>query len=345
MTNQLSTNIAGKAPSEHTHDYPVDSVNGKTGTVTLSASDVGAAPTGHAHAGVTIAPLGLELTPESGATHGGFIDFHYGGSTSDHTSRIWEPEYGKIVISGSLRVDGGIEGVAASSHNHSASNITSGTLPVARGGTGATDNAGILRNLHPNGSVTNYIATFGDNWSNGGHCTPEQLRIAMGAQPALGFTPIQQGLDDGRGGNKIRIAWDVIGDGSNRSGIDITVDGTFVGKLVTGSPGQGSIVPVANGGTGATDLWHALANLGLNSFRTYYFDNCSTPLLTLQNNYSSIDNVACLIYCVCGGTYYALVGFKVDNYCAFLEIGYGGSAMYKYRNVNGTWTMHTYNSD
>ena len=38
-------------------------------------------------------------------------------------------------------------GAAASSHNHSASNITSGTLPVSRGGTGITSNPSLLVNL------------------------------------------------------------------------------------------------------------------------------------------------------------------------------------------------------
>ena len=38
-------------------------------------------------------------------------------------------------------------GAAASSHNHSAANITSGTLPVARGGTGITANPSLLVNL------------------------------------------------------------------------------------------------------------------------------------------------------------------------------------------------------
>ena len=36
---------------------------------------------------------------------------------------------------------------AASSHNHSAANITSGTLAVARGGTGITSNPSMLTNL------------------------------------------------------------------------------------------------------------------------------------------------------------------------------------------------------
>ena len=38
-------------------------------------------------------------------------------------------------------------GAAASSHNHSAANITSGTLPIARGGTGATTAANALKAL------------------------------------------------------------------------------------------------------------------------------------------------------------------------------------------------------
>ena len=46
---------------------------------------------------------------------------------------------------------------ADSSHNHSASNITSGTLPIERGGTGATTAAGVLENLGNIGKV--YSAT------------------------------------------------------------------------------------------------------------------------------------------------------------------------------------------
>ena len=44
-------------------------------------------------------------------------------------------------------MDSKLSGKAASSHNHAASNITSGTLPIARGGTGATTATGILTNL------------------------------------------------------------------------------------------------------------------------------------------------------------------------------------------------------
>lgn len=43
---------------------------------------------------------------------------------------------------------------AASSHNHSASNITSGTLPIERGGTGATTAAGMRSNIGVNAVKT-----------------------------------------------------------------------------------------------------------------------------------------------------------------------------------------------
>lgn len=60
---------------------------------------------------------------------------------------------------------------ASSSHNHSASNITSGTLAVARGGTGVTTNAAIGLKAYPPGAI--YISTndtspaslFGGKWT------------------------------------------------------------------------------------------------------------------------------------------------------------------------------------
>ena len=51
----------------------------------------------------------IEFKPSSGASNGGFIDFHYGGSTKDFTSRIIEDAEGAITISAStLKVTGNI---------------------------------------------------------------------------------------------------------------------------------------------------------------------------------------------------------------------------------------------
>lgn len=49
-------------------------------------------------------------------------------------------------------------GAAASSHNHSASNITSGTLPLTRGGTGATSASGAVGSLTYGATTTGSLS-------------------------------------------------------------------------------------------------------------------------------------------------------------------------------------------
>ena len=44
----------------------------------------------------------IEFYPQSGVTNGGYIDFHYGGSTADYTSRIIESASGTITVTGNL---------------------------------------------------------------------------------------------------------------------------------------------------------------------------------------------------------------------------------------------------
>lgn len=72
-----------------------------------------------------------------------------------------------------------------SGHQHGAGDITSGTLAVARGGTGATTLQSFLQTLHPISGVTSYISTFGDGWGSGGYATPQMLRSAMGLGGAV----------------------------------------------------------------------------------------------------------------------------------------------------------------
>ena len=60
----------------------------------LTASDVGAMPS---------KPSSIELTGSVG--HGGYIDFHFGNTSADYTSRLWETEEGKITVSGDLNVE------------------------------------------------------------------------------------------------------------------------------------------------------------------------------------------------------------------------------------------------
>lgn len=73
-----------------------------------------------------------------------FTDTTYTLSSFGITATAAELNYVDGVTS---NVQTQLNGKAASSHNHDAGNITSGTLPIARGGTGATTVDGVLTNL------------------------------------------------------------------------------------------------------------------------------------------------------------------------------------------------------
>lgn len=84
----------------------------------VTAAQVGAAASGHTHsnyaasghdhANQTISPGAIEVKPASGASHGGYIDFHFGGSTADNTSRIMETAEGRLNVSRDFNVAGNL---------------------------------------------------------------------------------------------------------------------------------------------------------------------------------------------------------------------------------------------
>ena len=56
----------------------------------------------HNHQGYSINPISVELSPATtNDGHGGYIDFHYNGSSSDYTSRIIESSSGVVTLNGS----------------------------------------------------------------------------------------------------------------------------------------------------------------------------------------------------------------------------------------------------
>ena len=99
------------------------------------------------------------------------------------------------------------------------------TVPVEKGGTGATD--------------------------------ADTARSNLNAQKNLGFTPVQQGGGTNQGGNKIYLGW------SNDAKLNVQVDSTNLGNLITDSSAYGVILPVAKGGTGAKNAATARTNLGI----------------------------------------------------------------------------------
>nr|DAF97038.1 MAG TPA: Head fiber protein [Siphoviridae sp. ctg6c78] len=194
---------------------PVTSVNSKTGAVSLTASDVGAAPSSHTHnyagsssaggAATSANKVNKSMTVKlNGGTTEGTNQFTFDGSAaksvnitpsgigaaaSSHTHSYLPLSGGTLtgdltVGSSAVRANGYIEGTwlkttaatskagnfatidgdgwiyyrtpaetladigaASASHNHSASNITSGTISIARGGTGAANASSALSNL------------------------------------------------------------------------------------------------------------------------------------------------------------------------------------------------------
>ena len=124
--DQINTSLNNKSNTNHTH--PVDSalssvstnpVQNKVvfGAVQALIDGLGEEPVadqienavkdkadvGHNHSGQSISPQSIELgTGASG--HGGFIDFHFNGSTEDSTSRIIETFSGCLALQSKIQL-------------------------------------------------------------------------------------------------------------------------------------------------------------------------------------------------------------------------------------------------
>lgn len=127
-----------------------------------------------------------------------------------------------------------LNGKSESKHNHSASEINSGTIssdrlpivPINKGGTGASSAANALRNLGVNSTSTELNQLQGIT-SN----VQEQIYSVQGQvqrkQDSLGYTPIQQGGGINQKNNKVYIGW------KSNNKLGVTVDNTDVGEIIT----------------------------------------------------------------------------------------------------------------
>lgn len=89
----------------------------------------------HNHSGLAISPNSIELTPTSGVNHGGFIDFHFNGNSSDFTSRIIESASGQLTLQAKVNVVDPPIGTAC------ARNIYAGTTDLTAGSSSLTTGA------------------------------------------------------------------------------------------------------------------------------------------------------------------------------------------------------------
>ena len=70
-------------------------------------------------------------------------------------------------VSGTTNRKYNLDNMSVNGHSHDASAITSGTLPVSKGGTGANNAAGAVRSFFPNTGNLGFVATIGNDWSGG----------------------------------------------------------------------------------------------------------------------------------------------------------------------------------
>ena len=94
--------------------------------------------------------------------------------------------------------------------------------------------------------------------SNGGTgaSTAAEARTNLGAQASLGFTPVQQGGGTAQSSNKVYIGW-------TGSTLDVQVDSSNQGSIITSGTSKSNLVPIGKGGTGATTAAAARTNLGV----------------------------------------------------------------------------------
>lgn len=206
-------NLATKDELESIN-FPIDSINGKTGAVTLSASDVGALPiSGGTLTGNLTLTAGkkIQLSNASGHTSASIgVDSSTGDIYISNINNNWFRIKGdKTMTIGGSKVYTAFDkptpadiGAAASSHNHIASNITSGTLsadrlptvPITKGGLGSTNRLDAARNLtNENVTFPNAVVGLTDNHKNFGWTSLKQLRNAAGLGNTTGALPVANG--------------------------------------------------------------------------------------------------------------------------------------------------------
>ena len=192
--NSVKTSLIVKLNSGTTEGTNMFTFNGSAAkTVNITASSIGAATSGHTHTHDKITDFddAVEaLIPSSLPTANGLVVKLNGGTKEGTNMFTFNGSTAK-----SINITPAAIGAAASSHNHSAANITSGTLAIARGGTGLAASPSMLVNLGSDDAANVFTASPRPGVTgtlpiaNGG----TGATSAAAARTALGITPANIG--------------------------------------------------------------------------------------------------------------------------------------------------------
>ena len=159
---------------------------------------------------------------------------------------------------------------ANSSHTHGAGDISSGTLPVARGGTGVSANPSMLVNLG-SGSAASVFGTSPRPGVTG------TLPVSKGGTGATTAPAALDALGAAASDHTHNYAGSSSPGGAATSAAKLSTARTFRVNLASTStasfdgtanatPGVSGTLPVANGGTGATSAAAARTALGISVY-------------------------------------------------------------------------------
>lgn len=177
-TEVNSTDVIAIDTGSATYKVPMSLLVSLMGALGLTPANIGA---------MAASPNSIELNPGSGQSHGGFIDFHYAGSSADYTSRIIENASGRLHIPGEL---------------------TLGTpLGIGNGGTGATSAYDAAENI----GVA--LAMNGDEWTLA-TMYPKMTKVPVPGSALLWVSPTVSKL---LSGNKINSYCTIVASRTNAS--------------------------------------------------------------------------------------------------------------------------------
>lgn len=163
VSRALVSNSSGKVAVSAVTSKELGYLDGVTSSVQTQINSK--ANTVHNHLGQQVTPVAIELTPNSSsAGHGGYIDFHYNGSSVDYTSRIIESSSGilalndnKILTAANITA---LYSVAVTfsngkvTYSHSAIKSTSICFVQRRSSTAGSSTTCMFATTSNNGSVT-----------------------------------------------------------------------------------------------------------------------------------------------------------------------------------------------